>query len=166
MSDGQTPDEGGSDTGNGAEGFKPITSQDEFDRALAKRLERERSKFADYDELKTKAAEFDKVAESQKTELQKAIERAEAAEKRAAEFEHRQQVQGWAAEIVKDSPIPAHALRGSTREELVEHFEVLKSIAVPAEKTRRTPVPPGKPAGDEKTGSRAAAALRELRRGV
>ena len=163
MSDDQTPGEGGKEVVEGAE-FKAITSQDELDRVLARRLERERAKFADYDEIKTKAAEFDKVAEASKTELQKAVERAEAAEKRAQAFEAKEQRQQWAAEIVKDSDVPAAALRGSTREELVEHFNVLKAL-VTKPSPKRTATPPGKPAPDAGEKGRAAAALREMRRG-
>lgn len=36
--------------------FTPITTQEEFDAALAKRIERERAKFADYDQLKEAAS--------------------------------------------------------------------------------------------------------------
>lgn len=56
--------------------FEPITSQEDLDRALGKRLAREREKFADYDELKKKAAEHDKALEAQKTEHEKAVDAA------------------------------------------------------------------------------------------
>lgn len=163
MPDDNAP-EGGKADDKGGQEFTPITSQEEFDRALSKRLERERSKFADYDEIKTKAAEFDKVAEASKTELQKALERAEAAEKRAQAFEAKEQRQQWATEIVKGSDVPAAALRGSTREELAEHFEVLKGL-VSKPGGHRTATPPGKPAPAEGEKGRAAAALRALRQG-
>lgn len=61
--------------------FTPITSQDELNKALAARLERERAKYADYQDLKTKASKFDELTEAQKSETQKALERAEAAER-------------------------------------------------------------------------------------
>ena len=163
MSDEQeTPPEGGKGT-DGAEEFKAITSQDELDRVLAKRLERERSKYSDYDEIKAKAAEFDKVAEASKTELQREREAREAAEAELGKYRTREQVAKWAEEIVKDSEVPAAALRGSTREELEEHFNVLKALVKPAP-PRRTATPPGRPSTDGEKG-RAAAALREMRRG-
>lgn len=109
----------------------PATQAD-LDRIIADRVSRERAKFADYAALKTKAAEFDKLADAQKTELQKAQERADAAEKRAAEFESRDQRAKWAADIVKDSKVPASALRGATEDELKAHFEELKAL-IPAE---------------------------------
>lgn len=161
MSDENKPNEGENGGSNG--GFTPPATQEELNRILESRLARERAKYADYDDLKAKASEYDKVTEASKTELQKERERAEAAEKKAAKYEAEKQVATWAAEITKGSSIPAAALRGSTKEELAEHFEVLKSIAPPPAQKRGTP--PGKAAGDDgKPGSRAVEALRELRR--
>lgn len=156
------PNEG--DNGGSTGGFTPPASQDELNRIIESRLSRERAKFADYDDLKTKATKFDEVTEASKTELQKERERADAAERKAAAYEAKEQVASWASEIVKGSTIPANALRGSTKEELAEHFEVLKSIAPAPQQKRGTP--PGKRAADgDKPGSRAAEALRSLRQG-
>lgn len=156
------PGEG--DNGGSSGGYTPPATQDELNKIVEARLARERAKFADYDDLKTKASEYDKVTEASKTELQKERERAEAAERKAAAYEAKEQVAAWASEIVKGSSIPANALRGSTKEELTEHFEVLKSIA-PATAQRRG-TPPGKQRTDgDKPGSRAAEALRSLRNG-
>lgn len=73
--DGGSPDEG-----------KTFTQAD-VDRIVQDRLTRERSKFADYDNLKTKASEFDKLQSEQMSELEKAQERAAAAEKAKTEAE-------------------------------------------------------------------------------
>lgn len=78
------------------------------------------------------AKRLTEIEEASKTELQKAQERADAAEKRAAEFESRDQRAKWAADIVKDSKVPASALRGATEDELKAHFEELKAL-IPAE---------------------------------
>lgn len=56
--------------------FQPIESQADLDRVLGERLARERAKFADYNDLKTKAAEFDKAAEAARTDQEKAVEAA------------------------------------------------------------------------------------------
>lgn len=156
------PGEG--DNGGSSGGYTPPATQDELNKIVEARLQRERAKYADYDDLKTKATKFDEVTEASKTELQKERERAEAAERKAAKYEAEKQVATWASEIVKGSSIPANALRGSTKEELTEHFEVLKSIAPAPAQKRGTP--PGKRAADgDKPGSRAAQALRDLRNG-
>ena len=49
-------------------------TQAELDTIVAERLKRERSKYADYDEFKAKAAKYDEVEEANKSELQKAVE--------------------------------------------------------------------------------------------
>ncbi len=52
--------------------FKAITSQDDLNKVINDRLTRERAKFADYKDLKTKAAEFDKLQAATQTEAEKA----------------------------------------------------------------------------------------------
>lgn len=66
----------GSQGGQGNQGF----TQADVDRIVGERLAKQKAQFKDYDDLRTKAAEFDKLTEAQKTELQKAVERAEKAE--------------------------------------------------------------------------------------
>ena len=123
----------------------------------------DRRKFApDYDAVKAKAAEFDKVSEAAKTELQKERDRADVAEKLVVGFQQEKQVAKWANDVVKGSTIPASALRGNTEDEIQTHFEQLKAIAAPVTTTRRTAVPPGKSDKDT-SGSRAVAALRQFR---
>lgn len=55
-------------------------TQADVDRIVAERLGRERGKYADYDDLKTKASEFDKFQDAQKTELQREADKRAAAE--------------------------------------------------------------------------------------
>jgi hypothetical protein len=55
-------------------------TQEELDRIISERLQREREKYKDYDALKQKAAEFDKLQESQLSEQEKL-------QKRLAELE-------------------------------------------------------------------------------
>lgn len=64
-----------------------VVPQADVDRIVKERLARERAKFGDVDELKRKAAEFDKLSEAQKTELERATANAarEATEKATAE---------------------------------------------------------------------------------
>lgn len=151
--------------GGTGEEFKPVVSQEEFDRMVAKRIERERAKFADYDDIKSKAAEFDKVTDAQKTELQKAVERAEAAERKAATYEAKEQRAQWAKEITKDSTVPAHLLRGTTREELEEHFAALSEALPKTPTAPKKATPPGKSPQERGGATGAAAALRAMRQG-
>ena len=68
-------------------GQQKTFTQEELDSIITERLGRERQKYADYDSLKKKADEYDKQQEANKTELQKATERAEKAEKMIADME-------------------------------------------------------------------------------
>lgn len=119
--------------GNQAEttgGYTPPETQADLDRIIGDRLARQKAQYGDYAELKTKAAEFDRLADAQKSELQKAAERAEKAEARAAELEQAEQVRGWVAEAAKTAGVPAELLRGGSREEITAHAEALKAAGV------------------------------------
>lgn len=60
--------------------FKPITSQQELDAALKDRLNRERAKFKDYNDLKAKADMLDQIEQANLSELDKANGRITSAE--------------------------------------------------------------------------------------
>ena len=62
-------------------------TQAEMDAIIGERLARERSKYADYDEVKAKAAKYDEVEEANKTELQKAVEERDALKARIDKLE-------------------------------------------------------------------------------
>ena len=63
-------------------GFQPITSQDQFDRMVKDRIARVKATPPpDYEDLKAKASKFDELDAANKSELEKANERAERAEK-------------------------------------------------------------------------------------
>lgn len=101
-------------------------------KALSRKNEQQAKDNAD------KAKRFDELEEQSKTELQKALERAEAAEKVIAERDAKEAAKSLADEIAKAKSaegrtIPASALRGSTREELEAHAdELLALIPEPA----------------------------------
>lgn len=100
--------------------FKPITSQEDLDVIIEKRLTRERRKYADYDQLKAKAAQVDQTA----ADLAKALAKVEA-------FEQADRVRSWREQTAKDSGIPAHLLRGESLEELSAHANELKEYLKP-----------------------------------
>jgi hypothetical protein len=68
-------------TSGGGDEFKPITSQDDLNRIITERIARERSKFSDYPDLKAKAEKFDELDAANKSEIEKATEKAAAAER-------------------------------------------------------------------------------------
>ncbi|UGS27587.1 phage scaffolding protein [Microbacterium resistens] len=84
---GEATQQGGQD-GVEPPAYTPPATQEEFNRVIESRLARERQKYADYEDLKKKAAEHDQYLESQKTEHEKALEaaRAEAAGETRTKF--------------------------------------------------------------------------------
>lgn len=75
--------QGGNTSGDtpAADEFKPINSQQELNAALKDRLDRERAKFKDYNDIKAKAARLDEIEQANLTELEKANGRITTAEK-------------------------------------------------------------------------------------
>ncbi|MGO3147091.1 MAG: hypothetical protein ACTIJ6_05360 [Leucobacter sp.] len=67
-------------TGGEGQGFTPPATQEELNRIISDRIDRERKKFADYDDLKQKASEFDQLSESKKSDEQKTNDRISALE--------------------------------------------------------------------------------------
>jgi hypothetical protein len=72
--------EGGT-TAPASDEFKPITSQDDLNRVIADRVARERAKYADYKDVKAKAAKLDEIEQANKSEQEKFNERIAALEK-------------------------------------------------------------------------------------
>lgn len=143
--------------------FTPITSQDDLEKVLGKRLERERSKFADYDALKEKASRFDELEEANKTELQKAREAAQAAEERASRAEQA----AIRADVAAAKGVPAAALTGSSKEEFEASADAL--LAWRGDQSPQRPSPTGLKSGSAGGSAamtpkeRAAAAAAALR---
>ncbi len=73
----------------GAGGETRTFNEDDVNRIVQDRLSRERAKFKDYDEIRAKAEELDKLREGEKSELTKAQERAAAAEQQAQQAQQR-----------------------------------------------------------------------------
>ena len=161
MSDQENADNSGGQ--DDATGFRPITSQEEFEKALGRRLERERAKFADYEDLKAKASKFDEIEQANKTELEKITERAEAAERRAAEAE----LAALKTRIAAELKVPVEVLHGDDETTLRASGQKVLEWASQG----RRPVPPvtslksGATSKDDRSEGRAAAALRAFRQG-
>lgn len=77
------------------------------------------------------AAKLAALEDEQKTEAQKQADALARAQARIAEYEARDQVAAWKAEVSKETGVPADALAGSTREEIEAHAAVLKPLIAP-----------------------------------
>jgi len=111
----------------GKSGWTPPASPEELNRIIADRISREKAKYADYNDLKTKASQFDELAESQKSETQKAIDRAEAAERELASSRSEQS----RLSVIAKHGIPEdyqELVFGSTPEEIEARAVKVKSL--------------------------------------
>lgn len=117
-------------------------TQAEIDKIVADRLTRERAKYADYEDLKASADRLKELEERDKSEAEKAAQRAEAAEKKLAEAESR----ALRLEIAHEkglTPSQAKRLVGSSKEELEadadELLEAFKSTDDRSDSPSRRP---------------------------
>lgn len=94
--------------------FEPITSQEDLDRLVGSRLDRERKKFADYDSLKAQATELEAIKEANKTAEQKTADRVAELERANAELTGEK----MRSDVAAAKGVPASLLTGSTQEEL------------------------------------------------
>lgn len=126
-----------------AGGYVPPATQADLDKILGERLARERAKFADYDDLKAKAAERDKLIEASKTEAEKQAEELAKLKTENEAFRAEKQVAEWAREVAADKQVDVSLLRGSTREELEAHADQLAAFMATSATAGngRTPVP-------------------------
>lgn len=107
-------------------------TQEEVNAMIGKRLSEEKSKFADYDELKAKAAKYDEAEEKNKTELQKALEKTSALESELNIMKKADEVRTIREKVATETGIPANLITGSNEEECKAQAEAIKAFAQPA----------------------------------
>ena len=100
--------------------FTPIETQEDFDRAIRERIERERAKYSDYDELKAKAAKFDEAEEARKTELEKAQARINRLEAAAKARDEADRARAMREKVSKETGVPAELISGTDEESMTE----------------------------------------------
>lgn len=88
-------------------------TQADVDRIVTKRL----SDFSDYEELKAKAEKYDEAEEANKSELQKAIDKANALQAELDGMKKADEIRTVRDEVSKNMGVPASLLTGSTLEE-------------------------------------------------
>ena len=96
-------------------------SQEDVNRIVADRVAREAKKYEGFAEYKAKAERLDEIEEQNKSELEKANERAAKAESELAAFHAERDRRAWAAEVSADTGVPVDIIKGSTKEEMAEH---------------------------------------------
>ena len=103
-------------------------TQAEMNAIISDRLTRERSKYADYDDLKAKAAQFDAAQEAGKTELQKANEKAAKLQQQLDALNSTNTLREVRAKVSAATGVPAQRRhRGSLHRTGTGHPQVCKA---------------------------------------
>ena len=112
--------------------FEPITSQEQFDQAIKSRIERAQAKaaekFADYDELKAKAAKFDEAEAAQMSDLEKAKKEVEEL-KAAAKRDEADRVCDLKAKVSKVTGVPVDLISGADEESMTAFAKSVAEFA-------------------------------------
>lgn len=88
-------------------------TQADVDRIVTNRV----AKYSDYEELKAKAAKFDEAEEANKSELQKALDKANTLQAELDGLKSANAVREIRDEVSQATGIPASLLTGNTKEE-------------------------------------------------
>lgn len=107
-------------------------SQDDVNTIVAERLSRERSKYADYESLKEKAAQYDKIQESSKSELQKANEKAAELQKQLDDLKSANTLRAIRAKVAEETKVPVELLSGSDEASCKKQAEAILKFAKPS----------------------------------
>lgn len=131
-----TPEEGGTDAED-FDGYEPPESQADLDRIIGERLARERSKYADYDDLRERATQFDALVEASKSDQERLEERATKAKGQADTLA----AENLRLKVAIAKGLPPELigrLQGSTQKELEADADVLLDLV-------QAPPTPGQP---------------------
>ncbi len=124
-----TLDESGLDADD-ADGYEPPASQADLDRIIGERLARERSRYADYDELRERATQFDALVEASKSDQ----ERLEEAAAKAATQANTLEAENLRLKVAIAKGLPPELigrLQGSTQKELESDADTLLDLVNP-----------------------------------
>lgn len=141
--------------------FTPITSQEDLNRVIGERIKSVKAKFADYGDLKAKAAKFDEVEQANKSELERAQERINELEQRSTAAERAALV----TRIASEEGVIPEVLHGDTEEEMRAAAARIKEWAGASRSAPPSPksLASGSSGSSDDGGSRAAAAIRRMR---
>lgn len=102
-------------------------TQEDVNRIVQKRV----AKYSDYEELKAKAAKLDEIEEANKTELEKATERADSLQKQIDGLMAAEKIRDMHDKVSKETGVPANLLTADTEEECIKQAEEIKAFARP-----------------------------------
>ena len=112
----------------GASTYTPPATQADLDRIVENRLQRERQKYSDYDQLKAQVAQLDGLV-AERDALRSQLE---TANNELDNFRSNDQKRQWASEVEQETGVPADIVRGDSKEDMLAHATSIKDHLVPA----------------------------------
>lgn len=128
--------EGGNGGSEGNGTAQRTLTQDEVDKIIKERLERERKKYSDYEELKKAAEELAKLRDSEKSEVERLKAEAAKIAKERDELMARiraQEIRAIKVAALEKAGLPvalADRVLGETEEEIMKDIEALKALGI------------------------------------
>lgn len=116
--------------GGNTEPEKTFT-QEQVNAIVGERLAKEKAKYADYEELQKKASSYDELQEANKSELEKATERANKLQAQVDSMNKANEIRGIRDKVSTETGVPAALLTGDTEEACKEQAEAIKAFAKP-----------------------------------
>lgn len=133
MENGNIPAEAGNETtktpetGNESKTF----TQEEVNKIIGERLAKEKSRYADYDDIKAKAAKYDKQEEANMSELEKAQKTANKYKQELESYKKSEKLHEVRSKVSKETGVPEDMLYGETEEECKLQAEKILKFSKP-----------------------------------
>ena len=106
-------------------------TQEEVDKIIGERLAREKSRYADYDDIKAKAAKYDKQEEANMSELEKAQKTASKYKQELESYKKSEKLHEVRSKVSKETGVPEDMLYGETEEECKLQAEKILKFSKP-----------------------------------
>ena len=106
-----------------------VFTQDELNAIVGDRLKRERDKYADYDSLREKAQKYEEMEEANKSELEKAKERAQTLEAELNGLKKAESLRVLREKVANEAGIPANLLTAEDEESLTAQANAIRDFA-------------------------------------
>lgn len=130
-------------------------TQDDVNKIVQERVAKEKAKYEGFEEMKSKAAEYERLQEANKSDLQKAEDKASKLEKELAGYKKAEQMRQIKASVSEKTGIPERLLTGETEEACEAQANAIKEyVAEQIEEARNNGYPILRDAGEVHPASR------------
>ena len=102
-------------------------TQTELNTIVSDRLARERAKYADYNDLKAKAAQFDEAASASRADLEAANARAQDLQNQLDALNRANELRRIRERVAVETGVPANLLTGETEEDCTSQADAIRA---------------------------------------